>query len=348
MRSTKSKEFEESDRTKLIKKKKQDVYIKIYDIEKSRNTKLPEELRNTLYSNQTGQFLKRSLCHNRYIMVMVEINSNAILVDPMKSRKDKEMKRAYEHLLLRLKRAGIQPKKHMLDNQVSDSMKNMIRDKYNMELELVPPGCHHQNAAEVAIRNFKTHFLSILAGTDPNFQMQLWDCLLPQAEITLNLLRQANANPKLLAYAYLNGPFDYNKMPLAPMGCKVQNHSVDGWYLYTSSEHYCTHNCHVKATRSKQLSNIVQFQHKDITNPTVTHANKLVNAIVTCINIISNICNGKNESDIRNLNQLLKATNRIVKHNGDKAIEEATEPSSTNPTETVKRDRNKATEETNC
>ena len=88
----------------------------------------------------------------------------------------------------------------------------------------MPPGCHRRNAAEVAIRNFKAHFLSILAGTAEDFPLALWDRLLPQAEITLNLLRQSNANPKLSAYAYMCGPFDYNRMPLAPMGCKVQIH----------------------------------------------------------------------------------------------------------------------------
>ena len=175
---------------------------------------------------------------------------------------------------------------YVLNKKVLDSTKNTIRNKYNMELEVVPPGCHRQNAAEVAIRNFKAHFLSILDKTDPDFQMQLWDCFLPQAKITLNLLHQANANPKLLVQTYLNCPFDYNKLPLAPMGCKDQIHeksdnrgmwachSVDGWYLCTSSEHYRTHNCHIKATRSKQLSNTVQFQHKDITNTMVTYTAK--------------------------------------------------------------------------
>ncbi len=37
---------------------------------------------------------------NKYIMVMVEINSNAILMEPMKSRKDEEMIQAYNALLL--------------------------------------------------------------------------------------------------------------------------------------------------------------------------------------------------------------------------------------------------------
>ena len=77
----------------------------------------------------------------------------------------------------------------------------------------------------------------------------------------------------------------------------------------------------------------------------MTHVDKLINAIVTCINTIRNPGNGKNESNISNLNQLWEATNQIVERNGDKATEEATEPSSTNPTETVERNGDKATEE---
>ena len=63
--------------------------------------------------------------------------------------------------------------------------------------------------AEVAIRNFKAHFLSILAGTADDFPMQLWDRLLPQAEITVNLLRQSNATPTISAHSHLHGPFHY-------------------------------------------------------------------------------------------------------------------------------------------
>ena len=152
-------------------------------------------------------------------MVMVEIDSNAIQVEPMKSRKDEEMIRAYDSLVKRLQRAGIKPKKHVLGNEISENMKNHIRDTYRFQLEMVPPGCHRRNAAEVAIRNFKSHFLSVLAGTADNFPPSLWDRLLPQTEITLNLLRQSNATPTVSAYAHLSGPFNYNKMPLAPMGC---------------------------------------------------------------------------------------------------------------------------------
>ena len=181
-------------------------------------------------------------------MIMVEIDSSAILVKPMKSHKDVKIIQAYNALLQQLQCAGISLKKHIMDNEVSETTKNHIRN--NCKLELVPPGFHQRNAAEVAIQNFKTHFLSVLAGVADGFPPSLWDRLLSQTKITLNLLRQSNATPTVSAYAHLNGSFDYNKMPLAPMGCAFQvhkksntcgtwaYHSVNGWYLSTSPNHY--------------------------------------------------------------------------------------------------------------
>ena len=197
-------------------------------------------------------------------------------------------------------------------------MKDLIKTKYKMEYELVPPGCHQRNTAEVVIRNFKAHFLSILAGVAEDFPMQLWDKLLPQAEITINLLQQSNATPTILAYAHLNGPFDYNKMHLVPMGCNVQVHeksdtrgtwafhSVDGWYLNTSPEHYHTHKCHIKHTNSDRFSDTVEFQHKRITNPTVTPADKIIRAISSCINTIQDLPVFKSNNDLRHLHSVLQ------------------------------------------
>jgi hypothetical protein len=108
-------------------------------------------------------------------MVMVEIDSNVSLIEHMKSRKDEDMIRAYNALLLRLNQAGIVPKKHVLDSKVSEKMKNHICNTCKINMELVPPGCRRRNAAEVAIRNFKAHFLSVLAGVADNFPPSLWE-----------------------------------------------------------------------------------------------------------------------------------------------------------------------------
>ncbi|KAL7526150.1 hypothetical protein ACHAWF_001648, partial [Thalassiosira exigua] len=148
------------------------------------------------------------------LFVFVRLDS-AILAEPIKSRSNDELKRAYRSIMRRLNRTNVFPKKHVMDNKVSEQMKDIIRDEFKMQLEIVLAGSHLRNAAEVAIRNFKAHFLSILARVADNFPPNLCDCLLPQAEITINLLRQSNATPNASAYAHLNGPFDYNKMPLA-------------------------------------------------------------------------------------------------------------------------------------
>ena len=96
--------------------------------------------------------------------------------------------------------------------------------KHNAQFQLVPPHNHRTNLAERAIQTFKNHFKAGLSSLHPDFPIAEWDRLLPQAFLTLNLLRQATANPNLSAYAYLFGNFDFNKTPLAPPGSKVIIH----------------------------------------------------------------------------------------------------------------------------
>jgi hypothetical protein len=240
--------------------------------------------------------------------------------------------------MTRLQHAGIVPKKHILDNEVSEAMKTIIKDDSKMAMELVPPGCHRRNAAEVAIRNFKAHFLSVLAGTADDFPPSLWDRLLPQTEITLNLLRQSNATPTVSAYVHLCGPFDYNKMPLAPMGCAVQvhektdkrgtwaYHSVDGWYLSTSPEHYRTHRCHIKATKSERVSDTINFSHKHITKPSITHADKVMNAIAECAKAIKDITSPNGAEEMR---QLVELTEQAIHQHSAIAKSFATPDSTT-------------------
>jgi hypothetical protein len=66
-----------------------------------------------------------------------------------------------------------------------------------IDYQLVPPHCHRRNAAERAIRTFKEQFVTGLSSVDPAFPLHLWDRLLPQAEITLNLLRASRLHSAL-------------------------------------------------------------------------------------------------------------------------------------------------------
>ena len=83
-------------------------------------------------------------------------------------------------------------------------------------------------------------------------------------------------------------------MPLSPMGCEAQvhektdkrgtwaYHSVDGWYLATSPEHYFTHLCYIKTTNSERFTDTSQFSHQNTIKPTITHADKIMAAIADC------------------------------------------------------------------
>ena len=86
----------------------------------------------------------------------------------------------------------------MLDNKCSQDLKNAFI-KEEIVWQLVPPHQHQANAAERAIQTFKHHMKACLATIDPQYPLREWDRLLPQCELTLNLLRASKVNPKLSA-----------------------------------------------------------------------------------------------------------------------------------------------------
>ena len=192
-----------------------------------------------------------------------------------------------------------------------------------MQLDLVSPGTHRINAAEVAIRDFKTHFLSVLAVTAQDFLPSLCDRLLPQAEITIDMLRQSNTTPNVSTYAHLSRPSSYNKMPLAPMCISVQvhektdkrgiwsYHTVNGWYLATSPEHYLTHRCHIKSTKNERFIDTIHFNHKNLTQPNITHYEKVVTAIADCAKAIKYLGSSNRSEE---MSQLIQIKERALQH----------------------------------
>ena len=56
----------------------------------------------------------------------------------------------------------------------------------------------------------------------------LWDTVLPQTELTLNLLCQATLAPDISEWEYYNGPINYDATPFSPIGCKVAIYNKPG------------------------------------------------------------------------------------------------------------------------
>ena len=78
----------------------------------------------------------------------------------------------------------------ILDNEAITEYKRIIKSDLGVGYQLEPPHIHRRNAAERAIRTFKAHFFSILAGIAKTFLKNLWYLLTPQTYLTLNLMRQ--------------------------------------------------------------------------------------------------------------------------------------------------------------
>jgi hypothetical protein len=71
---------------------------------------------------------------------------------------------------------------------------------------------------------FKNNFIAGLCSTNRDFPLHLWEKLLPQCLLTLNLLRRSRINPQLSAQAHMHGAFNFNRTPLASPGTKVLIH----------------------------------------------------------------------------------------------------------------------------
>jgi hypothetical protein len=176
-----------------------------------------------LYTELTGKFPVRYSKGNSYVMFCYVYDCNFVKVVPLKSRYASEWVKAYDHIHQELTAKGFKPKLQTLNNEALAALKNFFTANC-VEYQLIPPHCHLRNAAERVIRTFKEHFVAGLSSVDPTFPLHFWDILLPQAEITLNLLRTSRLHPQLSAAAHFHGLVDYNKTSFAPPGCKIIAH----------------------------------------------------------------------------------------------------------------------------
>jgi hypothetical protein len=191
--------------------------------------------------------------------------SNAIRGTPIAGLDDISIFEAYKKQYENLVAKGFKPKLNVIDNQAMKHIKNFL-NKNKCKLQLIELHNHRVNAAECAIQTFKDAFIVALVTTDSNFPLQLWDWLTPQVQDTLHMMRLSRINPAILAYEALNGPYNWNSSPLAPLGCKAivyedgdtqglwASRGVDAWYLGPSQDHYRCDLYYVPETRAYRIS----------------------------------------------------------------------------------------------
>ena len=250
------------------------------------------------FIDQCGRFPQRSSRGNEYIIVAYHYDGNAILATATKDRTAQSLTNAWQEIHDQLEASGNKPDIYILDNEKSNEIIEAF-NRNNVKYQLCPPYSHRSNLAERAIQTFKSHFKSGLATCDPNFPLCEWDRLLPQAILTLNLLRASRTNPRISAYTYIFGEYDFRSTPLAPPGTRVITHikaqkrntwdlhGAEGYYVGPALNHYRCVTCYIPKTKAERVCDTVFFLSKTIPIPKTNTTEYLHQAASDIIHILS-------------------------------------------------------------
>ena len=247
----------------------------------------PDELSGLIGTDLPGRYPITSARGHKYIFVLYDEDANYIHAEPIQSRSQEDLVGGFKACYKALTNNNFKARVIRLDNETSALFKDHIENVEQIKYQLVPPHDHRTNPCERAIQTFKNHFIAMLSGADPTFPTNCWDLLVPQANITLNLLRRSTMQPKLSAYAQIHGQYDFNKTPLAPAGCLVKvyentntrrswaYHAREAFYTRPAMSHYRCYTSYDSTTKHESVSNTVQFFPKQCPLPATASTDRL-------------------------------------------------------------------------
>ena len=259
------------------------------------------------FTDLTGRFPVLSKRGNQYCLIMYSHDANYIHVELLHNRSGPEFVAAYKRGIHFFRKGGINPSFERLDNETSRVLEAYCTEQ-NIAIQYVPPHNHRANRAERAIRTFKNHFISTLATADPSFPLKAWDELIPQSEMTLNMMRSSRINPAISAYQQLNGKYDYASHPLAPPGIRVvahvkpqqreswAPHGLDGFYVGPALDHYrCYYNVWITKTETTRVTDTLAWHPHNIIIPGLSPLDALISAITQLTQALLHIQNSPSD-----------------------------------------------------
>ena len=133
---------------------------------------------------------------------------------------------------------------------------------------------------------------------DTDFPLVEWYRIIAQAIITFNILWSFRANPKMSAYTYLFGEFDFNATPLAPPGTRVVAltksvvrrtwgpNGEDAWHIVPSLSHYRCVNYYFLDTRVTRDVDTIECLPSTVPFPKVNLSDFLKQTVGDIVHIL--------------------------------------------------------------
>lgn len=208
------------------------------------------------------------------MMILCIYDCNAILELSINSNNEEDLNDSYYGFYKLLTKQGFQPKFHRLDNELSRKNEKWLTEK-DVIIEIVQLYIHRRNAEEIEISTFKNHFIAVLCATHHDFPLCLWEDLIEQAVITVNLLRSSRIHPQLSANHSLIGAFDYTCTLLVPPGMRVIELMLStmrgsweacgkkGFYVSPATQHYRCCQIYMPSSRNIFVTDTIEYYNDD-------------------------------------------------------------------------------------
>lgn len=184
-----------------------------------------------------------------YLCVFYIHDLNVIKGVPIKSRHKEELRHAYQEVYDWCTERGFKPRLHKLDNETSKEVEKFTKEQ-QAEYQYTPHDMHRSNPAKQAIQTWKSCMKSTLALLPPSFPIGYWCRLVPQVNLSMNIVRACRQNPRLSAWATTEGEYHFDAIPIAPPGTQLLMHekpnrrkpwaynAKKAWYTGPCFQHY--------------------------------------------------------------------------------------------------------------
>ena len=112
------------------------------------------------------------------------------------------------------------------------------------------------------------------------------------------MLQLSRLNPDISAYMQVHGNHNFNKHPLAPVGCKIiihnrtnkcpswSDHGSRGFYVGPAIKHYQNYVCFMSETKALRISNTVDFFPTRCADPMMTATERLLLIMIDLLEVL--------------------------------------------------------------
>ena len=149
---------------------------------------------------------------------------------------------------------------------------------------------HRTNPSERLIQTYKSCIKPIVASLTPTFPITYWCRLIPQVDLSINIVRKCSQNPLLSAWAAMKGEYHFDATPVATQGSEMLMHekpnrrktfglnTKKAWSTSPCFKHYQIFKGILQSTGAEKMTDTVRFKHHAIIIPQLTPADRIMDA----------------------------------------------------------------------